>query len=95
MDSEHWIAVIGAVCLFVIMPLIIAISSYAEKKLKLQREQLKSGGAELQAQLAATLAELERMRERMAVLERLITDDDRRLSREISQLAASERNASR
>lgn len=95
MESEHWIAVIGAICLFVIMPIIISISSYAEKKLKLQREQLKSGGAELQAQLAATLAELERMRERMAVMERLVTDDDRRLSAEISRLGAEERDARR
>lgn len=95
MESEHWIAVIGAICLFVIMPTIISISSYAEKKLKLQREQLKAGGADLHAEMAATLAELEQMRERMAVLERLVTDDDRRLSAEISRLASDDRDARR
>lgn len=86
MEQEFWIVVVGATCLFVVMPAIISVSSYMEKKLKLQREQLKSGGEELRAQLAATLIELEQMRERMAVMERLVTDDDRRLSNEIERL---------
>lgn len=86
MGEDFWVVAVGAVCLFVIMPAIISVSSYMEKKLKLQREQLKSGGDELRAQLAATLSELERMRERMAVMERLVTDDDRRLSSDIERL---------
>jgi precorrin-6B methylase 1 len=86
MESPYVVALVGAFFMFVAMPAIISFSIYHEKKLKLQRELARSGGAELQAQLAATMTELERMRERMAVLERLFTDDDRRLAGEIERL---------
>ncbi len=87
MSEEFWIVAIGGFFLFGVMPAVIGFFSYQEKKLKLQRDQIKLGGAEVSTQLAATLVELERMRERMAVLERLVTDDDRRLSAEIGRLA--------
>jgi cell division protein FtsB len=77
--QEVLIVSIGSFCLFVAMPAIISIASYQEKKLKLQRDIAMSGGAE-------TRAELESLRQRVAVLERLLTDDDRRLAGEIEQL---------
>lgn len=86
MESEHIIVLVGAFFLFVAMPAIISFSIYHEKKLKLQREIVRAGGEEMQRDMARTLAELETMRERLAVLERLVTDDDRRLAGEIDRL---------
>ena len=61
------------------MPTIISIASYKEKKLKLQRELAKAGGQEMRA-------EIESLRERVAVLERLVTSEDVRLAGEIERL---------
>jgi cell division protein FtsB len=80
MDFQQIVIVaIGCFSLFIAGPLIWAVSSYQEKKLKLQRDLAEAGGAE-------THAELERLRKRVAVLERLVTDDDRRLAGDIDQL---------
>lgn len=80
MDIQQIVIVsIGCFSLFIAGPLIWAISSYHEKKLNLQRELAMSGGAE-------THAELERLRKRVAVLEQLVTDDDRRLAGDIEKL---------
>lgn len=46
------------------------------------------GGAEAAAN-RVTQAELERLKDRVAVLEKLITDEDRRLASEISRLGGS------
>jgi len=77
--QEIVIVAIGCFSLFIAGPLIWAVSSYQEKKLKLQRDLAISGGE-------ATRAELESLRERVAVLERLLTDDDRKLAGEIERL---------
>jgi hypothetical protein len=77
--QEIVIVAIGCFSLFIAGPLIWAVSSYQEKKLKLQRDLAISGGAQ-------TSAELESLRQRVAVLERLLTDDDRRLAGEIERL---------
>ncbi len=80
MDVQEIIIVaIGSFFLFVAMPTIISISSYKEKKLKLQRELAKAGGQEMRA-------EIESLRERVAVLERLVTSEDVRLAGEIERL---------
>lgn len=55
-------------------------------KLKIAEAQ---GGAEAVAS-RVTQAELEKLRDRVAVLERLITDDDRRVANEINRLRGSE-----
>ena len=81
--AEFLIPVLGMLCLFVIMPAIISYSIFQEKKLKLQRELAKSGGAE-------TRAEVEDLRVRVAVLERLVTDGDRNLAGEIDRLARAD-----
>jgi len=80
MDApELFIATFGAFCLFIAMPVIISIASYKEKQLKLQRELAQSGGHEMRA-------ELESLRERVAVLERLATSEDVRLAGDIERL---------
>jgi hypothetical protein len=53
-------------------------------KLKIAEAQ---GGAEAAAS-RVTQAELEKLKDRVAVLERLITDDDRRVANEINRLGA-------
>jgi precorrin-6B methylase 1 len=55
-------------------------------KLEMMREQ---GGADAIAN-KVTQAELEKLKDRVAVLERLLTDDDRRLANEISRLQSNE-----
>lgn len=57
---------------------------------------IKSGGAEaarLEGVVTEMQGEMQRLRDRVAVLERLVTDDDRRLSAEISRLAAGDQRA--
>ena len=83
--QEVLIVAIGSFFLFVAMPAVIGIASYQEKKLKLQRDLAQSGGAEVRA-------ELESLRERVAVLERLATSEDLRLAGEIESLRRRERN---
>ena len=71
----------------IVMPLIIGFMSYQEKKLKLQREIALAGGADLRRELAQTQETVERLRERVAVLERLATSEDRRIGDEIDRLS--------
>ncbi len=54
------------------------------QKLKLEMMQAR-GGADAAAN-QVTQAELERLKDRVAVLERLLTDEDRRLAGEINRL---------
>lgn len=81
--QEILIVAIGSFFLFVAMPTIISIASYKEKKLKLQRDLAKAGGEGMRA-------ELDQLRERVRVLERLATDDDRKLAGEIERLRREE-----
>ena len=59
----------------------------AHQKMKLKMAEAQ-GGVEAAAN-RATQVELEKLKERVAVLERLITDEDRRISSEISRLSSS------
>jgi hypothetical protein len=77
--QEILIVAIGSFFLFAVMPAVVALGSYHEKKLKLQRDLAQAGGHE-------TRAEIESLRERVAVLERLATSEDRRLAGEIERL---------
>jgi hypothetical protein len=81
--GEFWIAVIGSFFLFVGMPTIIGYFSYQEKKLKLQRDLAKAGGEGMRA-------EVDQLRERVRVLERLATDGDRKLAGDIERLRRDE-----
>jgi hypothetical protein len=89
MDFQELLIVgIGCISLFVVMPTIISIASYKEKKLKLQRELARSGGEEMRAELRS-------LRERVAVLERLATSEDLRLAGEIERLRKDEAKEAR
>lgn len=79
------IPVLGILGIFIMMPAIIGYFSLEEKKLKLQRELAKSGGAEIKA-------EVEDLRVRVAVLEKLVTDGDRALAGEIDRLTTAQTN---
>jgi hypothetical protein len=81
--TEVFVVAIGCFALFVAMPAVIAFGSYKEKKLKLQA---KSGSSEMQGQLSHALAEIEQLRNRVAVLEKLATDEDRQLAQKIEGL---------
>ncbi len=83
--QEIVIVAIASFFLFVAMPAIISIGSYHEKKLKLQRDLAQAGGAEMRS-------EIESLRERVAVLERLATSEDLRLAGEIERLRRNERS---
>ena len=85
MDTQEIVIVaIGSFFLFVAMPTIISIASYQEKKLKLQRDLAQAGDHEMRA-------EIESLRERVAVLERLATSEDLRLAGEIERLRHRDR----
>ena len=86
--QEILIVAIGSFFLFVAMPAVIGISSYHEKKLKLQRDLAQAGGHEMRA-------EIESLRERVAVLERLATSEDLRLAGEIERLRQRDRTEAR
>ena len=86
--QEVLIVTIGSFFLFVAMPAVIGIASYQEKKLKLQRDIAISGGEDMRA-------EIESLRERVAVLERLATSEDLRLAGEIERLRQRDRTEAR
>jgi cell division protein FtsB len=64
----------------VFLPAIIGYFSLQEKKVKLQQKLAEQNGGDMRR-------ELDELRERVKVLERLVTDDDRRVSREIDRLS--------
>jgi hypothetical protein len=86
--QEILIVAIGSFFLFAVMPAVIALGSYHEKKLKVQRDIAQAGGAEMRA-------EIESLRERVAVLERLATSEDLRLAGEIERLRQRDRTEAR
>jgi len=81
---------------------IVVILSFAREIVKMglaheeKRMALKNGGAaagevaRLEQILAATQAEMVKLRERVQVLERLATDDDRQLASDIERLRSAE-----
>ena len=90
-----WIAAIVLAGTFgVLMPLIIGWFSLQEKKLKLQRELSQQSGGDLRRELDLTRAEVERLRDRVGVLERIATSEDRRVADEIDRLSRPASSAS-
>jgi hypothetical protein len=55
------------------------------EKIKLKQIQAAAVAGD-SAAMGSVMAEVERLKQRVAVLEKLVTDDDRRLSEEISRL---------
>jgi F0F1-type ATP synthase epsilon subunit len=67
----------------VVIVAVIGFVSVKEERIKAQAK----GAVEGQERINAdTAAEIARLRDRLEVVERLVTDDDRKLSREIAQL---------
>jgi uncharacterized protein HemX len=87
--ESGWIAITAAISLGIIFTFVLQIVrmslAHEEKRLA-----LKHGASETTSRLeqivAANEAEIARLRQRVEVLERLATDDEGRLSREISGL---------
>jgi hypothetical protein len=81
----------GALAISIAAVIIAAIYfSYLIVKMALEHEEkklgIRAGNDRADQILAETHAEMAGLRERIQVLERLITDEDRRISSEISQL---------
>lgn len=66
---------------------------HEERKLAIQAGQHAGQGdtARLEQIVAANTAEMAKLRDRVQVLERLVTDDDRRLAGEIDRLKSEQR----
>lgn len=64
------------------------ITSYFESKAKAAGRTPPAEFAAMQAQLKASDAEVEKLKDRVRILEKLVTDDDHRLAREIDGLGA-------
>jgi hypothetical protein len=80
-----FVAITAIVCTFFVIKMGIR---HEERKLE-----LKAGGAEggrVEAILAETQKEVARLRERVQVLEKLVTDDDRKLASDIERLRRDE-----
>jgi hypothetical protein len=70
---------------------VIGYISIKEEKIKAQAKGAVEGQERINAETAAEIA---RLRARLEVIERVITDDDRKLAREIAQLRGERMNAS-
>jgi len=78
----------------VAMILLISRARMAEMRLKRELDAASQGG-EVEKLLADTIVEVARLRERVAILEKLATDDDRRVANEIEKLRRDEGPAAR
>ncbi len=75
----------------VIIVVVIGFVSIKEEKIKAQAKGVLEGQDRINAEAAAEIA---RLRARLEVVERLVTDDDRKLAREIAQLRGEQASAS-
>ena len=75
----------------VIIVVVIGFVSIKEEKIKAQAKGVVEGQDSINAETAAEIA---RLRARLEVVERLVTDDDRKLAREIAQLRGEQASAS-
>ena len=76
-----FIPILGIMC-----GIIAIVGSIWIKNQKLKLEMMQAQGGVEAAANKVTQAELEKLKDRVAVLERLLTDDDRRIANEISRL---------
>ena len=80
--------VLGVIAPFAMVVAIVWVVQNGKNK----RAELLSGrGRADDAVMGAMQAQIERLTERVAVLEKLVTDDDRRLAREIDSLRGRDR----
>lgn len=69
---------------------VIGYVSVKEEKIKAQSKGVVEGQERINAETAAEIA---RLRARLEVIERLVTDDDRKLARDIAQLRNDQMSA--
>lgn len=81
-----FVAITGIIATFFVVKMGIR---HSERRLELMHG---AGNDRTEAILAATQQEVARLRERVQVLERLVTDDERRLAGEIRRLDAGPRS---
>lgn len=74
----------------VIIVAVIGFVSIKEEKIKAQTKGAVEGQERINAEMVAEIA---RLRARLEVVERLVTDDDRQLARDIAQLRSERANA--
>lgn len=74
----------------VIIVAVIGYVSIKEEKIKAQAKGVVEGQERVNAETAAEIA---RLRARLEVVERLVTDDDRKLARDIAQLRNDQMSA--
>ena len=74
----------------IMLGMIAVVGGYVIKMQKMKLEEKRMTGASSAVQ-DETARELQKLKDRVAVLERLVTDDDRRLSREIDSLRSRDR----
>jgi hypothetical protein len=79
-----FVAIAGIIATFF---LIRAGMRHEERKLELTNRE--GGDGRIEAILAATQQEVTKLRERVQVLEKLVTDDDRKLASDIERLRRS------
>lgn len=84
-NADMLIPMIGIICGGIVV--IIANASLRSQKMKLDmmREQRVSGASEQEM-----MRELSALKDRVAVLEKLVTDDDRRLANDIERLRSAD-----
>jgi hypothetical protein len=80
-----FVAITGIVCTFLVIRMGMRP---AEKELEARKG---GGSARVDAILADTQKEVAQLRERVQVLEKLVTDDDRRLASDIERLRSETR----
>jgi len=78
--------ILGLIAMFGVMGFV----SVKEERIKAQAKGAVEGQERINAETAAELA---RLRARLEVLERVITDDDRKLARDIADLRAGQAHA--
>ncbi|HOZ27038.1 MAG TPA: hypothetical protein PLH23_01815 [Hyphomonadaceae bacterium] len=71
--------------------MVVAIVWIVQQGKNRRAEAARGGSREEAAVMGAMQAQIEKLTDRVAVLERLVTDDDRRLSREIDSLRGRDR----
>jgi hypothetical protein len=90
MHLGFWEFVLGMMIIGSISSIITGGMSIEKRKLRVRQAEAEAGGGELKSVVDEMHKEIMRLRERVQVLERLATDDDRRLADEIERLRRSE-----
>lgn len=81
----------GIIAIAAPFAMVVAIVWIVQQGKSRRVEMSRGGSREDAAIMGAMQAQIEKLTDRVAVLERLVTDDDRRLSREIDSLRSRDR----